>query len=335
MDTLIHLRILMEDLHTVYQQLSQGAQVQLPLKTTSFKEWSIKLAEFARTEALNDEIEYWRNVADNNISGLPVDFANGSNNEKDADVINVTLSEEETQSLLLDVPSVYGTEINDVLLTAVVLAFKRWTDSEKLLIDMEGHGREDLFEDVDISRTLGWFTSLYPVVLELQNGFHSGEALKEIKEQLHKIPQKGIGYGILRYLSENEELKNHLSSQAKPEVSFNYLGQFDQVFTDSMPFGAAKEPIGVERGLENHRTHSISINGSIIKGRLQMAWFYSRELYQSQTIEKLANSFIDALREIITHCQSPEAGGYTPFDFEDVDLDQGELDELMVELGEM
>ncbi len=327
-------RILLEDLYNAYTQLGQKQDVQLPPKTTSFKQWSERLSAYANSDELKNELDYWQNIQNQSPAPIPVDSKNGSNLEKDSETIKVSLTEDETKALLQDVPSVYGTEINDVLLTAVAMSFTHWTESPTLRVDLEGHGREDLFDDVDISRTVGWFTSLFPVVLKLENEDKTGEAIKSVKEQLHRIPNKGIGFGLLRYLSEDEKIRASLSAGDSADVSFNYLGQFDQVVDETMPFGPAKESAGLERSLVNPRSHSISINGSILGGKLQITWMFSRDMYKNETIQRVADDFIQQLRDIITHCQSPDAGGYTPSDFADVELKQDELDELMAEIDQ-
>jgi non-ribosomal peptide synthase protein (TIGR01720 family) len=278
-------------------------------------------------------MSYWLNVLGGRTVRLPVDRPGGDNTEASARSVTIALTTEETRALLQDVPPVYGTEINDVLLTALAQAFERWSGSRTLWVELEGHGREELFEEADVSRTVGWFTSTFPARLELKND-GLGEALKSIKERLRRIPRHGIGFGLLRYLSQDKTLAKTLADQAQsrpePEVVFNYLGQIDQTLAGT-PFAIAPESVGASRSLRNRRTHLLSINGSVAGGRLQMEWSYSENVHRRATIEKLAHDFVDALRSIIAHCQSPEAGGYTPSDFADVELSQADIDALLAE----
>ncbi|MDZ7402463.1 MAG: amino acid adenylation domain-containing protein [candidate division KSB1 bacterium] len=327
-------RILLEDLYTAYLQLSQGQNVQLPAKTTSFQQWSQRLTEYAQSEALEKELAYWDELSQVSLSLLPVDFPGGSNLEKDAGQVEVALNKEETQALLKDVPAAFGTTINDVLLTAVASAFAHWTGENSLLVDLEGHGREDLFDDVDLSRTVGWFTSLYPVRLQSPKGRTLVDRLRAIKEQLHRIPNHGIGYGLLRYLNQKAEVRKRLQSQPHPEVAFNYLGQFDHLADEATPFAPAPESSGNERSLISPRSHKIIINGSVTGECLKVTWNYSRALHRAETIEQLAEGFVEALRNIITLSRSQEGIGYTPSDFSDVKLEQEELEELVAELEE-
>ena len=159
---------------------------------------------------------------------LPIDDASGSNEAELTQSVSRSLTEYETCALLQDVPAAYRTQINDILLTALVQALSMWSGHSAFLIDLEGHGREELFPEIDLSRTVGWFTTLFPVLLRGAAGDHAGDALKSIKEQLRAIPRKGIGYGLLRYGDEESAIGRRLKAQPAAQISFNYLGQFDQ-----------------------------------------------------------------------------------------------------------
>ena len=244
----------------------------------------------------------------------------------------VSLSVEETRALLQEVPGAYGTEINDVLLTALVQTFSRWTGERALLIELEGHGRENLFDDLDVSRTIGWFTTTYPIYLNLKNASAAGDAIMTIKEQLRRIPNRGIGYGLLKYLNDNKAIEAKLNTIPEAEVGFNYLGQLDQVLPDASPLALAKESMGPMHSLRGKRIHLFDINASVIAGQLQVSWTYSKTRHRQSTINRLAENYLITLRALIAHCQSPEAGGYTESDFKDVGLDQDEIKDLMEEL---
>jgi amino acid adenylation domain-containing protein/non-ribosomal peptide synthase protein (TIGR01720 family) len=321
-------RILLVDLLTAYEQRSRGQSVQLPPKTTSYREWSNKLNELARSASLREEAEYWREVGRRPAAALPLDKQSGPNLAASLDAVVVQLSAQETQALLHEVPQAYRTQINDVLLTALVEAFGSWTGHRSVLLDLEGHGREELFEDVDLTRTVGWFTSLFPVHLDLEGAEGPGEALKSVKEQLRRIPRRGIGYGLLRYLGAEPELAGTLAS-IKPEVSFNYLGQLDQVLPEWAPLQMASESSGPGQSPRAARVHLLDVHGSIRDGQLSIGWNYCSNLHQRRTIERLANDFIESLRALIRHCQSEDVAGYTPSDFPLVSLEQVKLDALV------
>jgi amino acid adenylation domain-containing protein/non-ribosomal peptide synthase protein (TIGR01720 family) len=321
-------RILLEDLQAVYQQLSQSEAPMLPPKTTSFKRWAEQLALYAQSTALHQELAYWRTGACDGGAAMPADYAGGVNSEASARIVAAALSPEETQLLLQEVPAIYHTQINDVLLTALAQTFARWTGARTLRVDLEGHGREDLFEQIDVSRTISWFTALFPILLNLGEADNQGEMLKAIKEQLRRVPNHGLGYGLLRYLSADEAVVAQLGAIPRADVSFNYLGQFDQMLADSLLFGLADESSGPPHSPHGLRRYLLDISGSVVRGQLHMRWRYSEHIHRRDTVERLAQEFIEALRSIIAHCQSPEAGGYTPSDFPDAGFTQEELDRL-------
>jgi len=335
-------RVILEDLEAAYLQLEAGGAVRLPSKTTSYKHWAERLAIQAQSERREQELGYWLVQTGELFDGgmraghdrsrieaqwrLPVDYPGGQNTIASAGAVQMRLSAEESRALLQDVPATYRTQINDVLLTALAAAFARWTGWGSLLVDVEGHGREELFDDVDVSRTVGWFTSLYPVRLRLAEG-DFGASIKSIKEHLRSIPERGIGYGLLRYLGR-EDVRDQLSRGERAEVSFNYLGQLDGTLNQSKLLEAAAEGTGPWLG-EGARDHLLEINARLQGGQMRVTFSYSRELHKRETIEALAVGYLAALRDLIEHCRAAEAGGYTPSDFPLVDLDQGMLDKIV------
>ncbi|WP_298917448.1 amino acid adenylation domain-containing protein [uncultured Nostoc sp.] len=323
-------RILLEDLQTAYQQLSQGQEIQLPAKTTAFKQWAEKLNEYAHTPELQSELKYWQNQTQQPVINLPIDYQD-ANTVASARTVSISLSSTETQALLQEVPKAYQTQINDVLLTALVQPCAQWTGDNSLLLTLEAHGREDILPHVNLSRTVGWFTAQFPVLLNLSDALSPGDALKTIKEQLRNIPQNGINYGFLKYLIQNSSLQATL----QPQLKFNYLGQFDQVLSDTSIFKLAAQTTGPNRSLQGSRSHLIEIDGMVTSGQLQLTWTYSQNIHHSTTIERLAESFIQELRRLIAHCQSQEAGGYTPSDFPEAELSQPELDKLLAKISQM
>jgi amino acid adenylation domain-containing protein/non-ribosomal peptide synthase protein (TIGR01720 family) len=323
-------RPLLEDLEAAYGQLKAGKAVQLPPKTSSGKLWAERLRGYSETESLKKTLGFWREEQrpdGDAASALPLAPGSASNTEGSAGTVTASLTIDETRELLHSVPGVYNTQINDALLTALTRAWFRWTGSPSLLTDLEGHGRENLFDEVDLSRTVGWFTSIYPVRLRMPDSgaeWRPGEALKSIKEQLRRVPQRGIGYGILRYLNS----ESGLDTQPEPPMVFNYMGQFDQVIEGSRLFRFATEDSGAWHSPLQVRRHALEMNGMVIGGRLEFALTYSHGLHTKDAVEGLAAEFTTALREILEHCQSAEAGGRTPSDFPLVRLNQQAVDRL-------
>ncbi|HYW71641.1 MAG TPA: amino acid adenylation domain-containing protein, partial [Pyrinomonadaceae bacterium] len=324
----VSFRIILEHLQTGYGQARRGEPLDFGKKTTSFKYWAESLREYARSAALEAEQPYWLEMARAETAALPVDYRDGANTIESARRVQVSLGTDETRALLQEVPAAYRTQINDVLLTSVAQAFQAWTGERNLLISLEGHGREEINEDLDVSRTVGWFTSEFPMLLTLAAAGSEFQALPMVKEQLRSIPQKGIGYGLLRYLGD-ERVGEQLRQMPRPEVSFNYLGQFDQVLDRSGPFGIARESKGRTQSERGHLPCLIQINGSIIAGSLQLTWSYSENVFSRTTIERLAEGFLTSLKALIAHCQSPDAGGFTPSDFPLAHLSQAQLDQVI------
>lgn len=326
-------RILLEDLEQLYQQLSQKQSVQLPFKTTSFKKWSEFLQDYAQSSQLQQEQDYWLKKSLNKISPLPFDYPDGSNTVECADSVLVSLSIEESRALLQDVPTAFHTQINDVLLTTLVQSFTSWTGENSLFLDLEGHGRETISDDINITRTIGWFTTIFPVLLSLEGISQTEDAIKAIKEQLHNIPNKGIGYGVLRYLNQNPSTRFRLQTFPSAEVRFNYLGQFDQILPESSLFKLSNQSVGNSRSSRSNRRYLLDINGFVLGRQLQLEWTYSQQIHQRSTIEQLANEFIKMLRSIISDCQTTSAGTYTPSNFPNAEFSQKELDELLVKIN--
>ncbi|HEX6863995.1 MAG TPA: condensation domain-containing protein, partial [Thermoanaerobaculia bacterium] len=281
-------------------------------------------AASAETQA---ELEYWLGQRSPGLPRLPRDLevpaeANTLTSQRSA---SLWLDTEETRILLQEVPQVYKTQINDVLLTALALAFQAWTGSPLLLVDLEGHGREDLFPEIDLTRTVGWFTTVYPVLLDLRRIQGSGEALKAVKEQLRSVPRGGVGYGLLGYGAAADRF----AGLPVPEVSFNYLGQLDQVFSESLPFRAAREYPGPVRSPRAHRSYLLDVQGSVFTGRLSLSCSYSKSVHRPATIEGLVALLGQKLRDLIAHCRETEAGGFTTSDFPLAGLTQAQLDSIL------
>lgn len=322
-------RILLEDLHLAYEQLRNGDRIDLPPKTTSFKRWAERLAAFARTTELEQEAPLWMTGARTRVKRLPIDHLNGVNTAATARSIDLSLSKEETRTLLHEAPAAYRARIDDLLLAALALGFREVTGERHLAVDLEGHGREEIFDDVDLSRTVGWLTAICPVVLDLNEAETTNEAVKLVKAQLRRLPNRGLGYGVLRYLRRDHPAAEALREQPPAEVSFNYLGQLDQTLPKESFIVSASDAAGLARGARGLRRYRFEINGSIAEGRLIMAWTFSESPHERATVDRLATAYMGALRAIIAQSESGEASGYTLSDFPLAALDQAKLDRLV------
>jgi amino acid adenylation domain-containing protein/non-ribosomal peptide synthase protein (TIGR01720 family) len=319
-------RVLLEDLATAYRQRRRGEPVRLPPKTTSFRAWAERLAEHAASPAALAEAGGWRGVAAGPVPALPRDL-HGENPEGGGRVVTVEMTEEETRALLAEVPPVYRTQANDVLLAALARALGGWAGADEVLVDVEGHGREPLFADADLSRTVGWFTSIFPVRLDARSSLDAGELLVAAKERLRAVPRRGIGYGILRYLAGAADLA------VDPEVSFNYHGQLDASFgADALLRPAAESP-GATRHPAARRRYLLDVVAAVVDGRLRVRWHYGAAVHHPATVQALAERYAAALRAIVAHCRRPEAGGRTPSDFPLAELDAAALGGLAAATG--
>ncbi|MFL5358250.1 amino acid adenylation domain-containing protein, partial [Archangium sp.] len=307
-------RILLEDLEATYQQLAQGRQPTLPPKTTSFKTWAEKLEQHAHSDAVKQELGYWLDEARARVRPLPVDKAQGANTFASVRTVGLSLDAEETRTLLLEVPTAYRARLEDVLLTALAQSLSRWSGQSGVLVEMEGHGREDLFEGVDLSRTAGWFTASFPVLFQLPASGSPGDALRAVRDELRRLPNKGLGYGLLRHLGA-EDVASRLRALPRAQVSFNYLGQLDAPAAASTTFAFAKESSGAPFDTHGARSHLLDISGLVSDGKLQLSVSYSENLHDSASMEALARDMLAAVRALISGRTTEDARRFTPSDF--------------------
>ncbi|PTR07479.1 non-ribosomal peptide synthase protein (TIGR01720 family)/amino acid adenylation domain-containing protein [Nitrosospira sp. Nsp5] len=320
-------RILLEDLDTANARMDPPAA--LPPKTTAFTSWAGKLAAHANSADLMEEAKYWLAALPMQTAPLPKDLPAPleANTAGSSRTVVVSLSTEETARLLRDIARTHRVRIDEILLTAVALALARWSGADETLVDVEGHGRETIFDDVDLSRTVGWFTTIFPVALDIRDCVSPGAALRRIKEKLRAIPRRGIGYGLLRYMSKSEA-GDRLQALPQAQMSFNYLGQFEHSVDPGDADG--NDPRGPAFSDRDRRRYLIDINGGVFSDRLHLSWIYSEAIHRRATIEMLAAAFLEELRGIITyHHPSSRDMGFSPADFPLSNLDQAQLDELL------
>ena len=227
-----------------------------------------------------------------------------------------------------------GSQIGDVLLTALTRTCAPWAGSPNLRVDVEGHGREPLFDDVDLTRTVGWFTTIYPVALTLETMDRSARATPGASSSSSdRIPRRGIGYGLLRYLSEDATVRRTLENLPRPQISFNYLGQFGHAAPEATRVRPAAEAAGAFRSPRDLRAHELEISASVQDGRFEVLWLYSRNLHRKATIERLTASFVEELRSIIRACATSPGTARTPADFARARVSQHDLDKVLAAIG--
>jgi len=328
-------RVLLGELQDSYERALTGAAVQPEGEVGSFTIWADRLTAYGESDELAAQEPHWR--AAERVAhefSLPLD-KNGSeatdNTGASVAELTVSLTGEETNALLREVPRAYRSRIQDALLAALGRALNLWTGRRPMAVWVEGHGREQLGEAEiapmpEVAGAVGWFTALYPVAFEAEWDDEEA-ALKATKEALRSVPDGGVGYGLWKYAGGAERNGDGWGSE-RDGVAFNYLGQLDQALEESPLFTLASESSGPASSPLAARGFLLEINGAIVSGRLQLTWNYSQRVHHRETIERVAADYIESLRKIIKHCRLPDSRGFTPSDFPGARLDQEELDEL-------
>jgi amino acid adenylation domain-containing protein/non-ribosomal peptide synthase protein (TIGR01720 family) len=324
-------RLLLEELAALCEGPA-GHEPPEPPPPISFGAWALAASRLARSPALAGESAFWLAAAPP-AAPLPVDLA-GANTVASARRCTVALDAEETAGLLREVPAAYHTRIDETLLTALAQAVAAWTGGPALLVDVEAHGREEIEPGLDLSRTVGWLTAVYPATIELPGAAAGpGESLQAVKERLRAVPGRGAGYGLLRYLGGDLEVAAALARRPPAQISWNYLGQLDLSVPAAAPFAPAAESPGPAQSPRQPRRYLVEVVAAVVEGRLRLTFTYSAAVHRAETIERLAAAMRQRLGLLVAHCRSPLAGGFTPADFPLAALDQQTLDGLAAGLG--
>ncbi|MDQ1558187.1 MAG: hypothetical protein QOD32_1247 [Pyrinomonadaceae bacterium] len=330
-------RILLDQVERVYQDVQAGSESALRGQGSSFGQWAQALVREAESDETRGELAYWLTQQPRADEGLPRDSETGANTVASSESIAVEFDEAQTDVLLREVPRRMRAQVEEVLVLGVVEALREWGGSESVVVECEGHGREPL-AGVDVTQTVGWFTTLYPVrftqATESDGSNNDGamsnsdvtmaERLREVRDQLRAVPRKGLGYGLLKYVGQAEELRG-----ASAEVSFNYLGQWDANLGGL--FGGAKESAGASQWEGEERSHLIGVNGSVSGARLRMVWTYSRDLHKAETMERVAALFRRTVEQVVAAC-SDQRSAPVAADFPLAKLDDKRLKGVLARL---
>ena len=319
-------RIILEDISTIYSQVCEGKEIRLPLKTDSFKYWQEQLLSYSLSSALGEEAIYWDNIEKSVCDTIVLDNPLGTNQIKNTNSSTMSLSKEISSLLLNEGHRAYNTNMRDILLTGLSLALKDSFSLNKQKINIEGHGREDIGIDIDISRTVGWFTSIYPVLLSVSS-LDVEENIVSVKEALHRVPNNGIGYGVLKYL--REEPQSILIKE--PQIVFNYLGDFGSGvdnYEGSQVFEYASESSGLAQDSSMERSEVLLVTVFLVEGVFRINFSYSREQYNASTMAGLLSSYRSNLDSIVRALLSREGRMITPVDLTYKGLSISELKEI-------
>ena len=296
--------LLQEDLESICTDLARGTAPRLPPKTTSFKEWSERLREHAGAPETLAELAFWTAAAREPLR-LPVDDPGCPDDRILHESVTLALEEEATAVFLREARA------EEILLSALGRTLAGWLGDGVLPVELEGHGREDVFSGVDLSRTVGWFTTLFPVWLPVVAGASPRAALEAAREALRQIPQRGLRYGVLRYLSPAGAAA--LARLPAAEVRLNYLGVVDRgaaAETQALLRRSAEE-VGAVRSPHGRRPYLLDLVAGVGRGRLWVSWSWGEGLLRGAVMHGLAERFLDNLRELV-------AGGRTDSSIEDL-----------------
>jgi non-ribosomal peptide synthase protein (TIGR01720 family) len=348
-------RVLVEDLEGCCRALLAGAEVELPGRTSSMRRWAEALGDHLGSEQAAQDRRYWLGQAESGGAGrsLPRDFEGGGNLRGAAREERCELSEERTRRLLRGLAGGAaaggGARVQEVVVCAVAEAVCGWSGREEVVVEVEGHGREERVAGAEVSRTVGWFTTIYPVRVRGGGGGSVEERLGEAAGRLREARERGLGYGLLRHLSEEAGVREAMEGLWGGEVIVNYLGQFDQELGGAEGlFAAGRESVGAAQAEDDPRSHRFEVTGAVSDGRLKVTWSYGSEEYEAGTMQGLVGRFMQALGEIADSSSSgssssgggsaaaeaaeaAEAGAEGEVEM-DADLSPDELADLLAEL---
>ncbi|MBW5423587.1 amino acid adenylation domain-containing protein, partial [Streptomyces sp. BG9H] len=321
-------RLLLEDLDRAYRARRAGEDggAALPAKSTPLRQWARRLNAHAADGGFDDERAYWAEALPESASGpaLPVALTGGPGTYAEQRSLTVRLGAEATSALLRTLPDTYRTQANDVLLGALGRALCGWSGRERVVVDVEGHGREELFGELDISRTVGWFTTRHPVALAVPGDADWDTVLKQVKEQLRAVPRNGLGHDVLLRLAGPGKAPRAAAAQ----ISFNYLGRMDTPEDSDSLYRGTVRPLELDADPAVERPHAIEVVGQLVGDALEFTWFYADLAGHKDTVADLAGRFSDALTDLARHAARPGAAGRTPSDFPLARLDQAAVDRI-------
>jgi non-ribosomal peptide synthase protein (TIGR01720 family) len=319
-------RLLLDDLDRGYQQVTAGQPVDLGPKTTAFRDWARHLHDHVAAGGFDGELDHWLSTvgSPSTRDGCSAAGSDGEPRLVDAGEPGVVeegeprvveLDEKHTQALLHAAPTRYRSAVNDILLTALAWALAHpasqpapAADSVTVRVELEGHGREEIFDGVDLSRTVGWFTSMYPVAFDVPAGSDPDwrALVRSVRRRLRGVPGNGLGYGALRHLGDAGVRERLGTGLAAAPVVFNYLGQWDS--GPGTPgtglYHTVHSSLGQDHDPANRRPHPLEVVGGVQDGRLQFSLTPRPDLIADSTVDAIADAFADALRQL-----ADDAGG--------------------------
>ncbi|WP_412462168.1 amino acid adenylation domain-containing protein [Pseudomonas sp. SC11] len=307
-------QVLMEELEQLYLRPEQA----LPPVSAGFHRWSEALAQHAAEPRVQAQAEYWRRQLTDSVVN-----AAGDNHYGDSRTLEVRLSAEHTDRLLGEANSAYATQTQDLLVAALGRVIARWLGREQVTLELESHGRSAWDDSPELSRSVGWHTSRYPLAIKASDD--PASAIVQAKEALREVPEQGIGYGLLR-----ADPAHGLG--AADLLTFNYLGRADQWFAQSQLWQLARPLCPGMRAASTARTHWLDVTALVEQGQLHLEWRYAPQRHSTAQVSELARQMVQTLEALLEHCQGPSAGRATASDFADSGLSDDEFLALLEQL---
>lgn len=308
-------RIILEDLLSAYKQYEINKVIELPKKTASYQMWAESINEFANKELIREEIPYWNKVKEQTIDNKP-----RMSEKKQYCSNQILFTQEQTSKLLYEAVMAYNTDVKELLMTGLSRTMKEVFNKDKIVVMMEGHGREQLHKEVLIDRTVGWFTSVYTVVAEYRDSYE--EHIVDTKEVLRKVPKSGFGLGLLKHLTGFE-------FNVDGDVTFNYLGDFGEGISEDSDILISDYDFGKSSATENKQMTDFIVNASIASGMLQIDVTYNTFEYSDFEIREFAERFEKEVMCICNHCCEKDETSVTASDIGAGDMDEDELSALL------
>ncbi len=328
--------LLLEELESAYRARLAGETPQLPPVTTSYGGWARTLPALARDPKLAADLDWWLEQGDDGSwpTDLPADDAGDVASEQRQ---RLEIDAERSGRLLRDLPERFHARVDDLLVTALVLTLANWRRGDRVVLALEGHGRDGpAAVGRDPARCAGWFTAIYPLSFRVDTSAPAATLIKSVKECLRIGARRGGGYGLLRYLHPDPALRQRLAERPQPALLFNYLGRVQR--RENRLFGRLAEAPAPDRGPESRRDHLFEVEALVVTAadgtaRLRIDWLYSDQRHERTTVERLCRELDRHLTVLIDGGLEADAGGFTPSDFPDAAVSQEDLDAVLAEIG--
>ncbi|SCY70225.1 non-ribosomal peptide synthetase [Alkaliphilus peptidifermentans] len=316
-------RILIDDISTAIEQLILGREIELPSKTSSYSQWCEEINRFSIDKALEKEKSYWQEIVQKEITFPAAGKKYFKSSTKKGLTITAQLTEDETANLVYRANRAYNTKVNELLIISLVMTIAQLSGSSSVVLELESHGREHSLMESDLTRTVGWFTSMFPTSFKAEGIEEMDILIKSLKEQIREIPYNGIGYGILRYLKKQIQ-----DNYENTRLRFNYMGDMDDiggykyVKDAGICFSAYSDA-------SNILTCPMVINALLMEDKLTILATYDEKLINTDKCKEFINLYVENISKIVDYCISKDTIQYTVSDFDLVKISQEELNNLI------